>query len=228
MKELQPKTNCTLTNAVPWYAFYGTAYDDGLSDGTVTSNSATNGFSIMNRYAVKDSHNGLAENERVAGAIKGIIKNGAPDLNWNAEYAVPTSSEVYVDVGKGAKKQKFDAIFIGGNNYFKLRDVAYALGDKFNVVYNETDKTITLMKNEKYKPVGGEMTGSSVSSAFDAVPSGDTVYLNGKLLNITPYKYNNNNYVKLRGIAEALDFDVDYNTLTKAITIQKNEVYTDD
>ncbi|MDR0819101.1 MAG: alpha/beta hydrolase, partial [Oscillospiraceae bacterium] len=196
--ELKPRSSYDLPTSVPWYAFYGTAYNDGLSDGTVTADSATNGFGIANRYAVKTTHMGLIISERVAGAIMGIIENGAPNLNWNAELAVPTASEVYVDLGAGEELRSFEAIFINSSNYFKLRDIAMVLEDKFNVVYNNFDKSITLIRDEIYQPVGGELEPSELGISAEAIPSGDVVFLDGKELKITAYKNGGNNYYKLR------------------------------
>ncbi len=133
--------------------------------------------------------------------------------------ANPTSAKVMVD----GVETSFDAYNISGNNYFKLRDIAFVLKDKFEIGFS--DGKITLTQNAAYTAVGGEMTAGDGTSK-DAAPSTDKVYMNGVQLDLTAYKIGGNNYFKLRDVAKTLGFDVDWRD--SMIWIEKNEAYTED
>ena len=54
----------------------------------------------------------------------------------------------------------FEAYNIGGYNYLKLRDIAFAINGtdrNFEVVWDEDANSIRLISNTAYTPVGGEM-----------------------------------------------------------------------
>ncbi len=133
--------------------------------------------------------------------------------------ANPTSAKVMVD----GVETSFDAYNISGNNYFKLRDIAFVLKDKFEIGFS--DGKITLTPNAVYTAVGGEMKAGDGTSK-DAAPSTDKVYMNGVQLDLTAYKIGGNNYFKLRDVGKALGFDVDWRD--SMIWIEKNEAYTED
>ena len=138
--------------------------------------------------------------------------------------ANPTASTVYIN----GETKDFEAYTIAGNNYFKLRDLAYVLSgtDKqFEVAYDVDTKAIALTSGEEYTAVGGELAQSN-SGQKAASPTSSEIYLDGKELNLTVYTIGSNNFVKLRDLMEALDVYVGYNVLTKAITLDTSKGYT--
>ena len=137
--------------------------------------------------------------------------------------ATPTASTVFID---GASKI-FEAYNIGGNNFFKLRDLAFALSGthkQFEVGYDETTKKITLTSGELYTAVGGEMMPGSGQTKL-ASPSLSKIYLDNKELSFIVYNIGGNNFFKLRDLMEALDVFVGYDAATKAITLDTNNGY---
>ena len=56
----------------------------------------------------------------------------------------PTNSPVYVD----GVLTDFTAYNIGGNNYFKLRDLGQALG--FNVTWDDATRTVSILTDQDY------------------------------------------------------------------------------
>lgn len=83
----------------------------------------------------------------------------AANINNSAEnmMANPMKSIVLVN----GKAVAFDAYNIGGNNYFKLRDVANAINGsekQFEVTWDGSKNAINLISNNAYTAVGGEMT----------------------------------------------------------------------
>ena len=78
----------------------------------------------------------------------------------SAESVRATASAVLVN----GERVEFDAYNIAGNNYFKLRDLAYALNgtDKqFEVGYDAERNAVILTGGQAYTPVGGEMSAGN-------------------------------------------------------------------
>ena len=137
--------------------------------------------------------------------------------------ANPTASTVYVN---GAAKE-FEAYIINGNNYFKLRDLAYVMNGtakQFEVGYDSATKAITLTTGKAYTPDGGEMAKGD-GKAKTASPTASKIYLNGKELSLTVYLIGGNNFFKLRDLMEAIDVFVGYDNATKAITLDTSKGY---
>ncbi|MCL2153416.1 MAG: copper amine oxidase N-terminal domain-containing protein [Oscillospiraceae bacterium] len=131
--------------------------------------------------------------------------------------ATPTASTVLVDGANIA----FDAYYIEGNNYFKLRDIANSLSGsekQFEVSWDAANKAIFLASGKAYTPVGGEMA-SKGSDDKTPWPTSSKIYLDGKEVAFTAYYIEGNNYFKLRDIGEAVGFKVDYYDSEKTVAI---------
>ena len=138
--------------------------------------------------------------------------------------AIPTSSTVLVN-GKSAA---FDAYNINGNNYFKLRDLAYVLsgtGKQFDVGWDAVNNAISLTSGKAYTITGGEMSAKG-SGNKSALPTSSTIYLDGKQVSFTAYNIDGNNYFKLRDIGQTFDFGVGWDATTNTITVDTNAHYT--
>lgn len=114
-----------------------------------------------------------------------------------------------------------DKYNIDGSNYFKLRDLAKALkglDSEFEVTWNAAGQRIDLTSRTAYTAVGGEQAalpaGNKAASLTNAA-----VYLDGKPLSLTAYSIGGNNYFKLRDLAFALGFSVDWDNATSTVTI---------
>ncbi len=138
----------------------------------------------------------------------------------------PTASAVYVN----GTPVTFDAYYIKGNNYFKLRDLAHVLNGtskQFEVDWDQQNRSVILTSGRAYTPVGGEMAGCGTAAA-KAYSSKHDVYLNRVQQNFTAYTINSNNYFKLRDVGRAMNFDVTWNAAANAVYIDTNKSYTAD
>lgn len=138
--------------------------------------------------------------------------------------ATPTASTVLVN----GEKTAFDAYSINGNNYFKLRDLAYVLNgtDKqFEVGWDGDAKAISLTSGAAYTAVGGEMTGKG-SGTQTATPSTAKIILDGTEISLTAYSIGGNNYFKLRDIGQTFDFGIGWDGGSRTITIDTSVPYT--
>lgn len=141
-----------------------------------------------------------------------------------ATTAIPTSSKVVVD----GETIAFDAYLIGGNNYFKLRDIAQVLSgsDKqFEVTWDGAKNAINLISGQPYTPVGGELAAGSGANQT-ATPTSSTIYLDGEQINLTAYTIQGNNYFKLRDLGQTFDFGVGWDGANNTVTIDTSTGYT--
>lgn len=151
----------------------------------------------------------------------------APQKPVESVTATPTSSKVLVN----GEQVAFEAYNIGGNNYFKLRDLAMALNgsDKqFEVTWDPEFNAIDLLTETAYTPVGNELTLSGDTASKKGLLSASTVFLNGEEVSLTAYNIGGNNYFKLRDIAKVIDFAVVWDGAAKTVGIDTSEVYTEE
>lgn len=157
------------------------------------------------------------------GAIDGaaeayVVINEAP--------AYATTSKVLVDGVEVA----FEAYNIGGNNYFKLRDVAAAItaSEKaFDVTWDGENKVIDLLSGKPYTPVGGELNPGDGKDKTARVCNAE-VCKNGEYIYPKAFFIGGNNYFKLRDLGELFDFDVSWDGANNCITVDTASSYTAD
>jgi len=138
--------------------------------------------------------------------------------------AIPTASKVLVNGTEVA----FDAYNIGGNNYFKLRDLAYILDGtdvEFEVTYDNATRAIALLSGQPYTAVGGEMAGKGAGNKSAAATS-SRITLDGTDVYLAAFLIDGNNYFKLRDIGETFDFGVSWDGALKVISIDTSIGYT--
>ena len=138
--------------------------------------------------------------------------------------ATPSNDPLYVD----GVQQAPAAYKIDGSNYFKLRDLASLLNgtDKqFEVNYDAATQSVTITSGLPYTPVGSELLPIQGSASRSAIPSQNTIYINGVRQDLTVYNVDGSNYFKLRDLASILDFYVGYDSATQAVTLSTTQGY---
>ena len=138
--------------------------------------------------------------------------------------ATPTTSTVLVN----GEQVAFDAYNIDGSNYFKLRDLAYALNGsekQFDVVWNASANAISLTSGKSYTAAGGELAPGS-GAVQEALPTTSALLLDGADLALEAYNINGNNYFKLRDLGSALNFGVDWDGAANTVVIDTAKGYT--
>jgi len=209
----------------------------GYSENSFVSNMST-GFSgnlgfrmpddwAFDQFANLEGENALGQGEGRVEIDKNAVSGrdrGVAFLTEGTLTATPTSSKVLVD----GKEIAFDAYNILGNNYFKLRDLAYVLNGtpkQFEVGYDGKNDAISLIDGKPYTPVGGEMA-SKGKGIKTPTPTKSKIYLDGKEISPQAYNIDGNNYFKLRDIGEAFDFGVDWDGAKNTISIDTGKKYT--
>ena len=148
------------------------------------------------------------------------------ELLGSALVAAPTASIVLVN----GETVAFDAYNIDGDNYFKLRDLAFVLNDtgkRFEVGYDEATNAISLMSGGAYIPVGGEMASNASGNKTPAATA-SKITLNGKDVSFAAFNIEGSNYFKLRDIAAAFDFGVTWDGANNTVAVDTAAGYTPD
>lgn len=139
--------------------------------------------------------------------------------------AVPISSSVLVD----GQTIVFDAYTVNGNNYFKLRDIAYALSNTEKVFdvdwYGTVGAIATLTSGCSYAETGTELSTSAETEMQIAVPVSISTYLDGKMINVGTYKIGDDIYFKLRDLGSAIDFGVTWDSSSHVVIIDTSTGY---
>jgi hypothetical protein len=119
-----------------------------------------------------------------------------------------------------ARPVSITAYNVNGNNYFKLRDIAYLLngsGSQFSVAFTQGG-LISLTTGQSYTPVGGENALAEDQSST-CVVSGWSIEVNGVPRYLTCYNIAGNNHFQLRELGELLGFNVTYDDTTNSVNI---------
>lgn len=146
----------------------------------------------------------------------------APEELLPAE-ATMNTAPIYID----GMEFVLEAYTINGYNYFKLRDLAFALTGtpaQFEVVWLEEQNAVGLFAEYRYSPVGNELTASGIASA-SAQPSPCRIYVDGAAVSLGAYLINSNNYFRLRDIGMLFDFSVEWDEQAGAILIRTDLPY---
>jgi hypothetical protein len=149
-------------------------------------------------------------------------QTGAAGTAGAGKLATPTASKVLVN----GKPTPFGAYNIDGSNYFKLRDLAYALSGtqkRFDVSWDAASDTISVTRGKSYTPVGGEMAAAGAAPKATA-PTASSVLIDGVAAPLAAYSIDGANYFKLRDIGQALDFGVEWRSSDGAILINTNAI----
>jgi len=141
------------------------------------------------------------------------------------EYAIAAQSNVIID----GKQVDFDAYVINDFNYFKLRDIAYAINGtekQFDTLWNEKERAINVLTNTPYSVAGGEMQ-KGANKNKTALLSDGKLYFDNIEKALTAYNIDGNTYFKLRDLAKALDIGIAWNESSQTIALETNSSYTE-
>jgi hypothetical protein len=138
----------------------------------------------------------------------------------------PTPSTVYIN----GNATQFEAYLINGNNYFKLRDLSYAISNTekhFDVIWDNTTKKITLISGQAYTPIGQEMAKGNGSAKKATLNSNINIFQDNTPVRLSAYLIDGNNFVKLRDVMRLFNIGVTYDKATRDIRIDTTIPYVD-
>ncbi|MDR1247087.1 MAG: copper amine oxidase N-terminal domain-containing protein [Clostridiales Family XIII bacterium] len=159
-------------------------------------------------------------------AIVSAVFFAFPLMAFAADSAAPAAANVFVS----GVLTRFDAYTVNGNNYFKLRDIAYALSGsakQFEVTYDAAAGAVLLKSGAPYTAVGGEMS-EGFGEPLELSPADVNVRLDGVSVTLRAYNIQGYNYFKLRDVGKLLDFGVNWNAAAKSVTITPDKGYVEE
>lgn len=123
------------------------------------------------------------------------------------------------------KSVTLEAFSINGNNYYKLRDLAYILNgtDKqFKLTCNDKTGTITLTPGRLYKHIGGEL--GFLGNGLEQKASLNQYAVSGanERITLTAYTICGSTYVPLKELAQLLDFGISWDSAALTVDINTN------
>jgi hypothetical protein len=110
---------------------------------------------------------------------------------------------------------------VDGDNYFKLRDIAYLLRNTSyacSVDFSTPLRTVLVVSGGDYTPNGDEML-TGVDYASSCRSSQWWLVVDGTYRSCSVYNIGGNNFFRLRDLGNVLGFDVDYDAATNSAVI---------
>ncbi|MBQ6808062.1 MAG: cadherin-like beta sandwich domain-containing protein, partial [Firmicutes bacterium] len=126
-----------------------------------------------------------------------------------------------------SKSVQLNAYNINGNNFVKLRDIAYLLNGsakQFQVSFVSSSNSIHITAGTAYTSNGQENV--ALASPKRAVASSQSVYLNSAQVAPMAYNIDGNNYLMLRDLALLLDFGMSYDANSGTVAISTTGSYS--
>lgn len=141
-----------------------------------------------------------------------------------------TAQKVATQVKVDGTTKTFDAYLINNNNYFKLRDFAYAVNGsekQFSVSWDNAKKAISLTSSAAYEPQGTELALTSGNQTVHVTNSPATLYIDGLKVDLSSYVINGNTYFKLRDMAKLFNIGIGFDPSTGTVSIDTTHAYTE-
>jgi len=129
----------------------------------------------------------------------------------------PTSSPILIN----GEIVEFEAYFIGGSNYFRIRDLAYALNgtaSQFNVQWDSEFHAVALTSETAYIAVGGELSPGSGESVIPAVLNARIIF-DGEEVALDAYNIGGSTFFRLRDIMTLVGAEVAFDSASGIISI---------
>ena len=138
-----------------------------------------------------------------------LVLSLLPAAAFASDGAVRSDRGLRAD-GKRVPCEVYD---IGGECYYKLRDVAMILrstGSRFSVAWDGERRAVRITTGEAYEPIGGEGDLSGGDKGATAAPSPHSLLIDGaEAVGLKAYNIGGSNYFRL-DLGEALGFRTGY------------------
>jgi len=146
--------------------------------------------------------------------------NGAPALiPLRRDTVVATRLDSSTRVND--QNHNFHTFEVDGQNFIRVRDLAYMLSDtpmRFSVAWNSENRTVELRSNSPYVAVGHELTKVDPGGKTGTT-AGSLIFIDERLRNFNTLNIGGETYFRLRDLASAFDFSINWNAQNQSIII---------
>ena len=135
------------------------------------------------------------------------------------ETATPSPTKFLVN----GKSVTVDAYAINGNNYIKIRDMAYIINGtakSFEVTWDGAKNAINLKSKTPYTPTSADMAKGDGQNRTATLAT-SKIYVDGASIPMTAYLIGQSNYFKLRDVMQIFDVYVGYADGTATLDTSK-------
>ena len=209
------------------YADWDPANQPSYASARQTINSRVHNGAIVLLHAVSSTNAAILDDLITNWKAQGYTfkaLSALPGLADPTVSALPNDAPFRVD-GQAAAPTAF---LIDGSNYIKLRDIAAMLADTekgFAVAYDLATDSVALAGGRTYTPLGTELAGVRDAAVVQAGAGSQQITLDGAPLTLTAYMIDDENYVKLRDLAQAIDCGITYDPATQAVDLNPSLPY---
>ncbi len=137
--------------------------------------------------------------------------------------ATPSPTKLVVN----GKQVAIDAYAINGNNYIKIRDMAYIINgtDKnFEVTWDGAKNAINLISKKAYTTTKADMAAGD-GKTRPATSANSKIYVDGADTSMTAYVIGQNNYFKLRDVMQIFNVNVGWDQATGTASLDTSRSY---
>ncbi|MGI5986372.1 MAG: hypothetical protein GXY01_07930 [Clostridiales bacterium] len=136
-----------------------------------------------------------------------VSVNPAVFASYGSQASAAVSKGYTVSINE--QNYKLQAYTINGDDYFKLRDLAFILNGtsrQFQVEWDESSNSIRIITEKSYTPNGIELTFSKNKTKASLAAA--EIYIDGNKTGFTAYCVNGSTYLKSADIAKQIGFEV--------------------
>jgi len=180
-------------------------------------------FTLINKF-IKNIYAPVFIVFLLVSALCNNIQTMAADIEKTGIPAFPVRYTVSVN-GQNYILQAFS---VDGQDYFKMRDIAFILKDtimRFDISWHAWENAIHIEPGEYYHAEGAELTLSDIQQA--AFPVTSKIFIGIKLSDYPAYFINGNTYMKIADIAEGVGFEAEISPETFSAVIKSAPIGPD-
>lgn len=160
--------------------------------------------------------------------VNNLLENGYPNRNkivdFIASYDMVNSISATRSIANmlvNGERVAVTGYTVNDSNYFKVRDIAMLLRNtpsKFNVSWDGNLNAIMIDTHSDYIAIGGELS-SEIEQDMNVVENNTPIYVDGHRTAITAYNINGSSYFKIRDIADATGFEIQWDGNSQTINL---------
>ena len=160
--------------------------------------------------------------------VNNLLENGYPNRNKIVDFIDSydmvnsiSATRSMANMLVNGERVTVTGYTVNDSNYFKVRDIAMLLRNtpsKFNVSWDGNLNAIMIDTHKDYVAIGGELS-SEIEQDMNVVENNTPIYVDGHRTAITAYNINGSSYFKIRDIADATGFEIQWDGNSQTINL---------